>query len=699
MKKVNKLSAPISTLFVEDDPAVRELLYTALTEQYPDMLVYCAKNGDEGLQLFNEYSPTIIITDIAMPIIDGIQMATEIKLLDPDAIIIVLTAFSDSAVLLRAIKIGINQYLLKPIILETLFETINKNTEIISLRRESRFQNDKIRKLSMVVEQSPSSVMITDADLTIEYVNSRFTDLTGYTYSEVIGRDAHMLMSGSATMEAHADLWHTISSGFIWRGELQNKKKNNESYWISISVSPINNDDGTTHYVSVCEDITARKLAEQERESKIEFLHIVNGSTGIQDMIAAATIFIMKQSRCDAVGIRLRDGEDYPYCVAQGFQEDFVEAENSLYLKDTDGEIIRDGSGNPLLDCMCGNVICGRFDPEKPYFTAQGSFWTNNPTEVITVASVSDRPSCLPRFNCLGFESVALIPLKVGQERLGLLQLIHQSKGFFSPEEISRWERMAGYLSIALAKFGSEESLKKLNARLDILVTERTVQLEMALKEQESFSYTVSHDLRAPLRHINSYNAILLEDFGHLLPPEALNFLARSRAASQRMGNLIDDLLELSKVSRTKLAKGTVNLSGLVVRACDWLHESEPHRAVELVISRGLTARGDKSLLMQMIDNLLGNAWKYTAMNPTARIEFGMELVGKKKIFYVRDNGIGFDMTHKDMLFGAFQRLHGPEYEGNGIGLATVKRIVDRHGGEVWAEGKVNEGATFYFSL
>ena len=165
------------------------------------------------------------------------------------------------------------------------------------------------------------------------------------------------------------------------------------------------------------------------------------------------------------------------------------------------------------------------------------------------------------------------------------------------------------------------------------------------------------------------------------------------------MARLIDDLLELSRVSRTSLTSQVVNLSELASNACSLLHEADPRREVALVIAKGLTARGDKSLLRQMMVNLLGNAWKYTSAKPAARIEFGKTILDGQGTFYLRDNGVGFDMAYSDKLFGEFQRLHGPEYEGTGIGLATVKRIIDRHRGKIWAESKLGEGATFYFVL
>ena len=243
------------------------------------------------------------------------------------------------------------------------------------------------------------------------------------------------------------------------------------------------------------------------------------------------------------------------------------------------------------------------------------------------------------------------------------------------------------------------QELGLLNEELEERVNERTARLEAAMREQEAFSYSVSHDLRGPLRHINCYAAILDEDFGAELSPEVRGYLDRIRGSSRKMGILIDDLLELSRIGRYELLKSSVDLSELAGSLCQKLQEAEPGRRAEFIIEPGLYVHGDKILLGQMLDNLIGNAWKYAGRRGCARIELGREAGSGRRAFYLRDNGVGFDMAYVDKLFGAFQRLHGAEFEGSGVGLATVKRIVERHDGDVWAQAAVGQGATFYFTL
>jgi light-regulated signal transduction histidine kinase (bacteriophytochrome) len=314
-----------------------------------------------------------------------------------------------------------------------------------------------------------------------------------------------------------------------------------------------------------------------------------------------------------------------------------------------------------------------------------------------------------------------VVPLLQGRHLWGLL-CIHQCRAprQWEKTEVEFVQQIANHLAVALQhaellaelraevieRQQAEQRAQELNQGLQQAI----IELKAVNKELEAFSYSVSHDLRAPLRSIDGFSQALLEDCLDQLDVIGQDYLRRIRSATQRMGELIDDLLTLSRVTRSEMRQEVVDLSQLASRIYTQLQQAHPDRQVECEIQKGLVTHGDRQLLQVVLDNFFNNAWKFTARHPQAKIEFGAIQANPQTnanvqdneipVYFVRDDGVGFDMAFVDKLFKPFQRLHGMhEFPGNGIGLATVQRIIHRHGGRVWAEGALNQGATFYFTL
>jgi light-regulated signal transduction histidine kinase (bacteriophytochrome) len=305
-----------------------------------------------------------------------------------------------------------------------------------------------------------------------------------------------------------------------------------------------------------------------------------------------------------------------------------------------------------------------------------------------------------------------VVPLLQGHNLWGLL-CIHQCRSprQWQDTEVEFIRQIATHLGVALqhaellaelrAEVVERQQAEHRAQELNQGLRQAIIELKAVNKELEAFSYSVSHDLRAPLRGIDGFSQALLEDCLEQLDATGQDYLRRIRSATQRMGQLIDDLLTLSRVTRSDMHIESVPLSELASRICTDLQQVDPERQVEFEIQPDLVTQGDPRLLHVLLDNLLNNAWKFTSKHLQATIEFGAIVQENSvPVYFVRDNGVGFDMTFIDKLFKPFQRLHGMrEFPGNGIGLATVQRIVHRHGGQVWAEGVLNQGATFYFTL
>jgi signal transduction histidine kinase len=325
--------------------------------------------------------------------------------------------------------------------------------------------------------------------------------------------------------------------------------------------------------------------------------------------------------------------------------------------------------------------------------TACVSGWAMNHREAVMIPDIylDDRvpqDAYRPTF----VKSLAMVPIRTANP-IGAIGNYWAHHHVATADELALLEALANTTAVAMENV-------QVYAELEERVAARTRELAVANKELEAFSYSVSHDLRAPLRAVNGYCRIFIEDFGAETPAEGLQVLGKAMAGAERMGALIEDLLEFSRLSRQPLDASSVSLNGLAQRALDAQHLATSGRNIETTLAELGNCEGDASLLEQVFVNLITNACKFTRGRDPARIEIGAEQRNGERVLFVRDNGAGFDMKFAGKLFGVFQRMHTPqEFEGTGVGLSIVQRVIERHGGRIWAEAEVGRGATFYFTL
>ncbi|MEA5572544.1 GAF domain-containing protein [Calothrix sp. UHCC 0171] len=466
------------------------------------------------------------------------------------------------------------------------------------------------------------------------------------------------------------------------------------------------NPEMLAHLRSVCGDETV--LEEIERVLADEFQHL-------QAEIAQANFRLEQQQTLFHVITRLREPLDLETIfhttateVRQLLQADRVGMfrfyPNSNW---DDGEFVSEDVNPAFTSAMAHKIHDHCFGEQFASHYQQGR-----------VQAVADILNCglsdchIQVLSQFQVRANLVVPLLQGENLWGLL-CIHQCDAprEWQTREIEFVCQIANHLGVALkhaelmaelqaeiiVRQQAEQAVQTLNQGLQRAM----IEMNAVNKELEAFSYSVSHDLRAPLRSIDGFSQALLEDYLEHLDADGKDYLRRIRAATQRMGQLIDDLLNLSRVTRSEMHVGTVDMSLLANHICSELEESQPQRRVEFLIQTGLIVQGDTRLLQVLLENLLNNAWKFTSKIAIAKIELGMMLSATGiPTYFVKDNGAGFNMAYINKLFAPFQRLHSfQEFPGNGIGLATVQRIVHRHGGKVWAEAAVDRGATFYFTL
>lgn len=677
-------------------------------------------------------------------------------------------------------------------------------------------------KFRQTFELSPVGVVMAGLDKRFIHCNNAFANSLGYQIDELVGKSIADVTYYEDSQIGMEEMMSIIKRELdISHVQKRYVRKDGHIVWGDVSISLISDSKGSPQYfLSIVQDITKKRESENQRNLSSKILAILNEPKDLSEIIPRILVEIKQDLDFEAIGFRLKDGDDFPYFVQEGFPNDFVVHENSLIARDAKGGICRDENGNIDLECTCGLIVLGKTDPKNPYFTQGGSAWTNN--TITSSTPVPEDTRLHPRNRCIheGYQSVAIIPVRANNEIFGILQLNDKRKdklsldmvqflegissfigmalirkkqtevlrfknlvfdaslvansiadisgnytevndtfrriwGYSSREEIlglpmqhffndqnnaseiisslnhiGQWEgdftakrkdgstffarglattvkndygNLIGYQSAVIditERKHTEDEIIKLNETLEQRVIQRTEQLEIANKELEAFSYSVSHDLRAPLRHISGFVDILTRNVKDKLPEKELHYLDVINNSAKMMGTLIDDLLSFSRTGRAEIRKSKINMNQLINDAISQVKSVTAGRKIKWKISPLAEVSGDYNLLRLVWVNLIDNAIKYTKTREKTIIQINYTEEKEEFIFRISDNGVGFDMNYAQKLFGVFQRLHSSaEFEGTGIGLANVQRIILRHGGRIWAEAELDKGASFYFTL
>ena len=535
---------------------------------------------------------------------------------------------------------------------------------------------------TQIIDETPAMICLLRRDGTAVFVNRATERITGYAALDLIGKDFWRILHPGEQYHQVEEILHLFSEVDVLDYEMEMTTREGLRRTIAWTLYNSNQQDLSADLVAYGMDVTKRSQAERQRE---QLLYDLTHRSRLMELTAEVSTVL--STILDVSILVNRTVEQIKEHFGSYYVGLFLVDETVKYaeLRAGTGEagqqMLADGHKLKIDDDSTIGWTVKHSRARLALDVRQDSMHFDNPYLPLT-------------------RSELVLPLISQGVCIGALTVQSQYEADFTQDDLVILELMAEQLAVVIENARLYEAVQGYASELEKRVAERTTELTAVNRELEAFAYSVSHDLRAPLRAIDGFSQALLEDYLPELDEQGQDYLRRIQAASRRMGQLINDLLKLSRLTRGEMNYESVNLSLMARKLADELRNHDPQRQVEFIIEPDLVVSGDARLLQIALENLLGNAWKFTSKQPQATIEFGRRNKNGKLTFFVRDTGAGFEMTYANKLFGAFQRLHpAKEFEGSGIGLVTVQRIIHRHGGQIWAEGEVGKGATFYFTL
>ncbi|MEI7947505.1 MAG: PocR ligand-binding domain-containing protein [bacterium] len=572
----------------------------------------------------------------------------------------------------------------------TAYQNIQQARFISERQRAEAALNNERLQLRTLIDNLPYSIYFKDTECRFVIANETLLRRMGVASADVlIGNEDAKFHPAELARKYRDDELRIMREGIGFYGKEERTRIVSETgeslRWSSTTKVPIKNAAGdVVGLVGIGIDITDRKRTESYREMRRDVIQLLNEPGELPDVLQRVITAVKAQTGLDVVGLRLQEGEDFPYYVQQGFPQDFLVTENTLFARDADGKICRDKEGNVSMECTCGLVISGKTDPSSKLFTKGGSFWTNNSFPLLDLPADQD-PRYHPRNTCMyrGYVSMALIPVRDKERIIGLIHFADRRKDCFTLENVELLENMASYIGGALMRRKAEKALH-----------------DMA-ESKAKFASTVAHELRSPLAMIKESTNIIMDEIMGPLNSEQKEMLRVSKNNIERLGRLINNVLALQKIDAKKmdydLQEHDVNEIVKEAHINAKLFAGERNSDVMMELGADIPRiKFDEDKIMQVLINLLANAIKYSECGP---VVIQTRLVNSEIQISVRDSGQGIYPEELDEIFKPFVQAKGKKKGGTGLGLSITKEIVLAHNGRIWVESEVGKGSTFHFTL